>query len=114
MKYASGGKKNQGYGYRISADACSVIGGHCESHSVGILVDAAHGTYIAGTTFEDNTAYDIDLNRPSGTDGTRNLVQVRTSKIRVGPFQVKDMVIGGNWQGPVTNQGTGTVLLGNY
>jgi hypothetical protein len=114
MKYVSGGKKHQGQGYRISADACSIFGGHCESHAVGILVDAAHGAYIAGTTFEDNATYDIDLYRPAGVDGTRNLVQVRTSKIRVGPFQVKDMVIGGNYQGPILNQGTGTVVLGNY
>jgi hypothetical protein len=106
-KFTVGGIKNTGYGIRINADGCAIHGGHCESHDVGLWIDALHGCGVYGMTFEDNTSYDIDLNRPSGVDGSRNLLIVRTTKIRVNTFQVKDEIVGGN-NISITDLGTTT------
>lgn len=114
LKTTAGGIKGTGYGILVWDNNSQIHGGKLEENDTGIIVKSTPGVNIIGTRFEANTNWNVDLYRDSGTNGTRNLIMVAAGKIRIGPFQVKDMVVGGGWEGAIVNQGTGSVILSNF
>lgn len=112
LKFTAGGIVHTGTGIRMYDSGSCVIGGHFESHDIGIQCLQSFGCRIIGPFFEDNTTWDISLERTSGSSGTRNLIVCTTSKINVGAFQVGDVIVGGDSQ-TMTDNGSQTMLIGH-
>lgn len=113
LKTTAGGIAHTGYGILVWDNNTQIHGGKLEGNEDGILVKSTPGISINMPRFEDNV-WDIKLYRDAGTNGTRNVVIAPTSKIWDGPYQVNDLLIGGDWQGPIRDEGSGTRVIGNF
>lgn len=115
QKFTAGGILHAGYGIRLgpAGNTSTVIGGHMESNNTGLLVECLGKATCIGTTFEDNSAWDINLNRASGTSGTRSLIVATTSLINIGSFNVGDVIVGGN-SATIVDAGDTTQMYGAH
>lgn len=84
----------QGYGAIIRDPSTRIIGGKWEGNATGIL-GAGQFLSIVGASFEDNANWDVELDRgTTATSGTENFVCALPSKVRVGPYNFGDRVLG--------------------
>lgn len=96
LKYSVGGIGDTGKGLVIKDSTVSVLGGKFENNDIGVSLESS-GSSLIGTVFEGNASYDIDLARPSGTSVSGNTVVCSTvSSIRVGAYQVSDVLVLGS------------------
>lgn len=109
-KFQAGGIYHTGQGVVIWDSGSSIMGGHFESHDVGILCNQQFSARIIGPMFEDNNTWDINLARASGSNGTRNLIVCTTSKINIGSHQNGDVIIGGDFNN-ITDAGDTTLQV---
>lgn len=112
LKTTAGGIKHLGWGVINYDNGAAISLGKLEGNYTPLLLASTPGICVLGTRLEDNiTGWLTD--RPSGMNGTRNMVIAPMSG-KIGPFQQNDMAVGGDYTAPIENLGTGSILIPNF